>query len=116
MRGVSPYQSGGLKSARWPVFSMVLAIMAITGFQGYWLKNNYDREKQNLDIKTSAAFRQTILKLQSSKLRLDRLIQTRDSARGTNFRLQEARNSGKAITIRDSLMLVNPRIRLQKPK
>jgi two-component system phosphate regulon sensor histidine kinase PhoR len=115
MRGVSPYQSGGLKSARWPVFSMVLAIMAITGFQGYWLKNNYDREKQNLDIKTNAAFRQTILKLQSSKLKLDRLIQTRDSARVTNFRLQEARKSGKKITIRDSLMLVNPRIRLPKP-
>ena len=115
MRGASPYQSGGLKGARWPVFSMVLAIMAITGFQGYWLKNNYDREKQNLDIKTNAAFRQTILKLQSSKLRLDEFIQTRDSGRVTNFRWKDVRKGGKNITISDSLMLVNKQIRLPKP-
>lgn len=51
---------------------MIIAILAITGFQLYWLKNNYDREKQNLDIKTMASFRQTILRLQSSKLGLER--------------------------------------------
>lgn len=53
---------------------MITAILAITGFQGYWLKNNYDREKQNLDIKTNSSFRETILQLQSSKLKLDRMI------------------------------------------
>jgi two-component system, OmpR family, phosphate regulon sensor histidine kinase PhoR len=57
---------------RWPVIAMVLAILAITGFQGYWMKNNYEREKQNLEINTNASFRQTILWLQASKLKLDR--------------------------------------------
>jgi two-component system, OmpR family, phosphate regulon sensor histidine kinase PhoR len=60
---------GGL---RWSVIAMVLAILAITGFQGYWIKNNYDREKQNFEINTSASFRQTILRLQASKVKLDR--------------------------------------------
>jgi len=52
---------------------MSIAMIAITGFQVYWLKDNYDREKQSLDLKTSTAFRQTILSLQSFKLKLDDL-------------------------------------------
>ena len=56
---------------RWSAIFMIIAILAITGFQVYWMKNNYDREKQNFDIKTSAAFRQTITKLQASKLKLE---------------------------------------------
>ncbi|HEX5653758.1 MAG TPA: HAMP domain-containing sensor histidine kinase [Chitinophagaceae bacterium] len=67
----------------WPrasVMLMLLAILGITGFQVYWMKNNYDREKQNLDIKTQAAFRQTILALQSSKLKLDKLTLRMDSS------------------------------------
>ncbi|MEO5564117.1 MAG: HAMP domain-containing sensor histidine kinase [Chitinophagaceae bacterium] len=67
------HASGSSKTdLRWPVISMLLAIIAITGFQVYWMKNNYEREKQNLDIKTSAAFRQTVLRLQSSKLKLEK--------------------------------------------
>ena len=50
---------------------MGVAIAAITGFQVYWLKQNYDREKKSLHIKTEMAFRETILKLQVSKLKLD---------------------------------------------
>jgi len=90
MPATSQHKSKRLTGVRWPVIVMVLAILAITGFQGYWLKNNYDREKQNLDIKTNAAFRQTILKLQSSKLKLDRLI-IRDSTGVTNVALAKPR-------------------------
>lgn len=50
---------------------MGLAILAVTGFQAYWLKNNYQREKENLDITTKASFKETIEKLQSSKMRLE---------------------------------------------
>lgn len=62
-----------MKKYRWPAILMIIAILGITGFQLYWLKNNYDRERQNLEITTSASFRQTILRLQSSKLKLERL-------------------------------------------
>ncbi|HEX7845784.1 MAG TPA: HAMP domain-containing sensor histidine kinase [Chitinophagaceae bacterium] len=62
---------------------MIVAILGITGFQGYWLKNNYDREKQSLDLKTNAAFRETILKLQATKLKLERLSLLLDT--GSHF-------------------------------
>lgn len=59
---------------------MTIAILGITGFQIYWLKNNFDREKQTLDIKTSAAFRETVEQVQASKLRLERIMINVDSA------------------------------------
>jgi two-component system phosphate regulon sensor histidine kinase PhoR len=62
-----------MQKLRWLAILMGITILGITGFQLYWLKNNYDREKQNLDIKTNLAFRQTILRLQSSKMKLDRI-------------------------------------------
>jgi hypothetical protein len=61
-----------MKKLRWPTILMMIAIIAVTGFQAYWLKNNYDREKQSLEIRTNSSFRQTILRLQSAKLKLDR--------------------------------------------
>jgi two-component system phosphate regulon sensor histidine kinase PhoR len=93
-----------MTGVHWPVIAMVLAILAITGFQGYWLKNNYDREKQNLDIKTNAAFRQTILKLQSSKLKFDRLI-VKDSARVANVAISNRTRQNKRYTRPANLVL-----------
>jgi two-component system phosphate regulon sensor histidine kinase PhoR len=61
---------------------MIIAILAITGFQVYWLTNNYDREKQSLDIKTNASFRETVIHLQASKLKLDRISLRIDSLSG----------------------------------
>ena len=52
------------------LFFMLITILVIAGFQVYWLRDNYNREKQSLEIKTNAAFRQTILRLQASKLQL----------------------------------------------
>lgn len=49
---------------------MLLSILGITVFMFYWLKESYKREERALDIKTSAAFEQTIRQLQVSKLKL----------------------------------------------
>lgn len=68
-----------MKKLRGSAILMIVAIIGITGFQGYWLKNNYDREKQALGIKTNASFRETILKLQSSKLKLETISLRFDS-------------------------------------
>lgn len=65
---------------RWLAILMGIAILAISGFQGYWLKNNYDREKQALKIKTRSAFTETITKLQASKLQIENWSYTFDSA------------------------------------
>lgn len=71
---------------RTSVLLMCLAIIAITGFQGYWLKNNYDREKLSLELKANTAFRQTILGLQSSKLRLNDVVLRVDSTHVTTIK------------------------------
>ena len=50
---------------------MVISIVFLTAFQVYWLKQNYEREKKSLGIKTEVAFRETVMQLQVSKLKLD---------------------------------------------
>ncbi len=56
---------------RWLALLMVVAILGITGFQLYWLRQNYEREKNTLSLKTEMAFQETIMQLQVSKLKLD---------------------------------------------
>ncbi len=68
-----------MKKLRWLAILMGITILGITGFQGYWLNDNYEREKQNLEIKTNSNFHQTILRLQSSKLNLEKLSLQFDS-------------------------------------
>jgi hypothetical protein len=71
-----------MKKLRWLAILMGITILGITGFQGYWLNDNYEREKQNLEIKTSADFHQTVLHLQASKLNLEKLSLQLDSLPG----------------------------------
>jgi two-component system phosphate regulon sensor histidine kinase PhoR len=47
-----------------------ITILVVTGFQVYWLKNSYDREKRTLKIKTNVAFQETVRHLQALKLKL----------------------------------------------
>lgn len=68
-----------MNKLRWLAILMSITILGITGFQGYWLNDNYEREKQNLGIKTDANFHQTILRLQASKLNLEKLSLQSDS-------------------------------------
>lgn len=49
---------------------MVITIGVIIGFQVYWLKDNYEREKKTLLIKTNIAFQEAVHKLQAVKLKL----------------------------------------------
>jgi two-component system, OmpR family, phosphate regulon sensor histidine kinase PhoR len=70
-----------MNKLRWLAILMGITILGITGFQGYWLNENYEREKQSIEIKTNSAFHQTILGLQSSKLNIDSLIFRFDSLR-----------------------------------
>ena len=56
---------------RWLAILMIVAIIGITGFQLYWLRQTYEREKKSLNIKTEMAFREAVLRLQMAKLKLD---------------------------------------------
>lgn len=49
---------------------MVITLIGIIGFQGWWLKNNYDREKKALVLSTNVKFQEAIRALQAEKLKL----------------------------------------------
>lgn len=60
-----------LRRFSWLAGLMALAIVVITGFQAYWLKENYKKEKKALTDKTNQLFQQTVLQLQAANLHFD---------------------------------------------
>ncbi len=65
---------------------MAITILAIGGFQLYWLRKAYEREERTLEMRTNMLFRETIRSIQSSKLKLDSL--SGDSAGGSRVVFQ----------------------------
>ena len=63
-----------LKHIKWMPVLMTVSILAIAAFQIYWLKKAYEREERTLEIRSNMAFRETVYTLQSSKLKLDKLM------------------------------------------
>ena len=45
-------------------------MLLILGFQLWWLKDSYKREKHSLEMKANIQFQETVHKLQGQKLRL----------------------------------------------
>src|SRR5687768_5918449 len=62
---------GTIKSFKWLPIIMAVTIVGITVFQVYWLHNTYEREKRTLDGRTNWMFKETVWKLQASKLKID---------------------------------------------
>jgi two-component system phosphate regulon sensor histidine kinase PhoR len=50
---------------------MLVAIVAITGFQVFWLRENYFKEKKNLEFRSNVVFKETVRRLQTKKLDLN---------------------------------------------
>lgn len=89
-----------MRRLRWLGILMVVAILAITGFQLYWLQQNYIREQQNLSIRTEVIFRETIMQLQVSKFKLDGLLRNgTDSSRG-DIRVITHNKMGQDLQVR----------------
>jgi two-component system phosphate regulon sensor histidine kinase PhoR len=59
-----------MKRLQWLTGLMAITVVIIVGFQVYWLKENYGREKRAMEIKAGVAFQETIQKLQAEKLKL----------------------------------------------
>ena len=79
---------------------MVISIFGITAFLLYWLKQTYDREEKSLSIKTEVAFRETIMQLQVSKLKLEGTTQNgKDSSSGNQKIIMHSKN-GEQVSIR----------------
>ncbi|MBS1919771.1 MAG: HAMP domain-containing histidine kinase [Bacteroidetes bacterium] len=63
-----------MKRLHWLATLMTITILGIAGFQAFWLKQNYDREKKNLKLKSEFAFVSTVQNLQASKLKLGKIF------------------------------------------
>jgi len=58
---------------------MIATILIIVGFQVYWIKDNYNREKRLLDSKAAIVFRTSIFELQAKKLKLPLMTKGNDT-------------------------------------
>jgi len=63
-------EARGIKHYEPFLFLMFITILVITGFQFYWLKNTYDREKRTMQIKANVAFQETVRHLQAVRLKI----------------------------------------------
>src|SRR6187401_3835405 len=53
---------------------MAIPILIIAGFQVFWLRENYVKEKKNLEFRSNVVFKETVRKLQAKKLNLDKVF------------------------------------------
>lgn len=58
----------------WQLLLMAIPILIITGFQFFWLQENYLKEKKNLEFRSNVVFKEAVRKLQAKKLNLDRVF------------------------------------------
>jgi two-component system phosphate regulon sensor histidine kinase PhoR len=60
--------------SEWQLLLMAIPILIIAGFQIFWLRENYIKEKKNLEFRSSVVFKETVRKLQAKKLNLDKVF------------------------------------------
>ena len=59
---------------KWQLLLMAVPILIIAGFQVFWLRENYIKEKKNLEFRSNVVFKETVRRLQAKKLNLDRVF------------------------------------------
>lgn len=57
-----------MKALQWFKILVIVAVALVTGFQVYWLKDTYKREKQALTVKTNGLFNEMVRGMQDSAL------------------------------------------------
>ena len=57
-----------MKASHWYKILVALALALVTGFQVYWLKDTYNRERQALTVKTNGLFNEMVRAMQDSAL------------------------------------------------
>ena len=69
------------RNIRWLLLLMAFTTIAIAAFQYYWLDKAYDRERRSLERQTNILFRETVMQLQASKLKIDPLDSSKSAGR-----------------------------------
>src|SRR5436853_7003039 len=54
---------------------MLISILLIVAFQFWWLRKTYREEAQTLNLRTGILFRETVQRLQVSKIKIDTTLQ-----------------------------------------
>ncbi len=72
------------------VVLMLLAIIAVTVFQLYWIYKNYQEEKKLLSIRTNILFREAVNYCQSAKLNLDSNVKIRVTTTNSAVNMMDA--------------------------
>ncbi len=65
---------------------MAISLLVITGFQVYWLRENYYREKKSLEIHAQVLFQEAVRNLQTQQLKID-LDNKHDSTPGRHLQM-----------------------------
>jgi len=77
---------------------MTLSILAIAAFQYYWLQKAYEREERTMDMRTNFMFRETVRAVQTSKLKLDRFVDTSRTTQQVILHQDKGRGKLQIIT------------------
>jgi two-component system, OmpR family, phosphate regulon sensor histidine kinase PhoR len=85
---------------RWLGILMLVAIVGITSFQFYWLRQNYAREKKTTTINAEVAFQETIMQLQVAKLKLDDVQWNGKDSGGNKLKIITHENNGGRMQVR----------------
>lgn len=88
-----------MNKLRWLGILMIITLVGITGFQAYWVKQNYDREKRTLDVKADITFKETVRHLQASKLNIGRIFP--DSPHKKNVRVFVDKSGEGEVILRE---------------
>ncbi len=79
---------------------MIITLLVITGFQVYWLKDNYEREKRALEIRSNVMFQEAVRQLQTSKLKLAGINNTDTATKKIKMIVAEDGLTGKDVHVK----------------
>lgn len=79
-----------MKKLRGQGVLMVAVLLAIAGFQLYWIRDNYYREKKALEVKAQAMFYETVREVQDAKLRKRLRLVMDDSTQAGEVKFRSA--------------------------
>ena len=103
-----------MSKLRWLSILMGMVILVITGFQVYWLKDNYNRERKAIEVRTDALFHETVRQVQDSLLQQKLFIVMKDS---TGVHKPEKKNAGGChLKLRDPVSLTRQGSLILSPK
>lgn len=83
---------------------MIITVIAITGFQWYWLRNNYKDAKRNLEIQANVAFQGTVRGQHIKTLKLSYVVRDDHPGVKTFFLDKQATPSDVKIDLRDEVL------------